>query len=240
MGGLILNRFLEVNQRIADATIQSGRSISDVRLVTVTKGQSVEKINEVIQAGAKILGENYPEETDRKILEMGESGQKSVWHMIGHLQSRKIKFVVEHFSMIHSIDREGIASELNGQLQNAKKQIPALFEVNVSGEESKYGFAAWNEGNWSALVEQFLKIQSQTQNLKFIGLMTMPPFSVVADESRPYFKKCRKLFEIYQTQAGINAISALSMGTSLDFEAAIKEGSTFVRIGEAIMGKRVY
>jgi len=240
MSSGIQNRFVEVSARIAGVAVGAGRDPASVQLVTVTKGQSALKIGEAIHAGATILGENYPEETHRKIIEMGESGTQPVWHMIGHLQSRKIKFIVDHFAMIHSIDTPEIALELAAKLQAAGRQMPALFEVNVSGEESKHGFAAWDESLWPALVDRFIALQNETSSLHFMGLMTMPPYADVPETSRPYFARCRKLLEFYQQRTGPGSFAQLSMGTSLDYEVAIAEGATFVRIGEAIMGPRVY
>jgi pyridoxal phosphate enzyme (YggS family) len=240
MAGEIRNKFIEVKQRVAEAARRSNRDSSAVKLVVVTKGQSAEKISNVIEAGAKFLGENYPEETRRKITEMGDLSQTVDWYMIGHLQGRKIKFIVDHFSMIHSIDGVEIARELNSKLQTAGKQLPALLEVNVSGEESKHGFSVWNEADWPSFSDQWLQLQSETKSLHYVGLMTMPPYAEVDENSRQYFLKCRKLLEFLQARSGQKSFDQISMGTSLDYEVAIEEGATFVRVGEAIMGERIY
>ena len=239
MSNEIQSKFTEVSQRITDAAVRSGRNSFAVNLVVVTKGQPAEKLLEVMKAGAQILGENYPEETHEKILQMEGKENQVSWHMIGHLQSRKIKFVVDHFSMIHSIDGDDTARELDAKLQQAGKRLPAMFEVNVSGEESKHGYPAWDHKGWLALVEQFTLLQKETPNLKFVGLMTMPPFSEEPEASRQYFEKCRELMGFYQSRTGSKIFNQLSMGTSLDYEVAIEEGATYVRIGEAIMGERV-
>ena len=240
MAAEIKEKFDEVQQKIFTAAARTGRNAETVKLIVVTKGQSARKISEVIQVGARRLGENYPEETHRKIAEIGNLKQSVDWCMIGHLQSRKIKYVVAHFSMIHSIDSAEIAIELSSKLQLAEKRLPALLEVNVSGEESKNGFAAWNETVWSELADQWLQLQSKTPYLNFVGLMTMPPFAEFSEDSRQYFNKCRQLLEFFQNRSGQSSFNQLSMGTSLDYEIAIEEGATFVRVGEAIMGKRVY
>lgn len=236
-----INRnYAEVNRRIEEAAKKAGRRREDIHLVVVTKMKSPEKVLSVIEAGADILGENYPEETHKKIVQLGDAAQKVEWHMIGHLQSRKIKFIVDHFSMIHSIDSIEIARELNLQLAAANKRMTALFEVNVSGEESKHGFPAWDRSVWPSLVEQWAVLQKEISNLSFVGLMTMPPYAQNAEDSREYFKKCRELLEICSIENRNPEFTRLSMGTSLDYEVAIEEGATYVRIGEAIMGKRDY
>lgn len=240
MAAEIKEKFDEVQQKIFNAAARTSRNVETVKLIVVTKGQSAEKISEVIRAGARQLGENYPEETHRKITEMEVLRQPVNWFMIGHLQSRKIKYIVAHFSMIQSIDSAEIAIELNSKLQPAERRLPALLEVNVSGEESKHGFAAWSEAVWPELADQWLQLQSETPYLNFMGLMTMPPFAEVSEDSRQYFVKCRRLLEFFQKRSGQSSFNQLSMGTSLDYEIAIEEGATFVRVGEAIMGKRVY
>jgi pyridoxal phosphate enzyme (YggS family) len=155
------------------------------------------------------------------------------------LQSRKIKYIVDEFSRIHSIDRDEIAIKLNTQLAAANKLMPALFEINLSGEESKSGYAAREESSWLELCDHFIELK-KLSNLEFCGFMTMPPFTNDPEESRPVFAKCRKLLEMMQKRSGQTRFNQLSMGTSLDYEVAIQEGATFIRIGEAIMGKRVY
>lgn len=235
----IADRFNSVLEKIETSAIRSGRNLDQIQLVVVTKGQSSEKIEQVMNEGARILGENYPEETHKKILELGPARKNVEWHMIGHLQSRKIKFVVEDFSMIHSIDRAEIALDLSSKLEQSGKKIPALIEVNLSGEESKHGFSAWNEANWPALVDEIEKIR-ELIGLKVTGLMTMPPFAEKAEDSRSIFKKCFRLIEFYQKKTGNSAFNQLSMGTSLDFEVAVEEGATYIRVGEAIMGNRNY
>jgi len=236
----ITEKFTEVSQKIASATSASGRKPESVHLVVVTKGQSVEKISTVIRAGAKELGENYPEETHRKISEMGDEKSLVRWYMIGHLQSRKIKYILPDFSMIQSIDGLDIARELSAKLQTVGKRMDALLEVNVSGEESKHGFAAWQESSWPALADTFALLQQEAQALHFVGLMTMPPYAEIAENSRPYFERCRKLCEFIHERNHAADFVQLSMGTSLDYAVAVAAGATYVRVGEAIMGARFY
>jgi PLP dependent protein len=232
----IRQNYLRVMEEIQSAAMNCGRSPGSIHLVVVTKGQSVQKINQVINAGARLLGENYPEETTAKIPEVVG---KVDWHMIGHLQSRKVNYVATNFSMIHSIDRLEIAQKLNDHLAAIGKHMDALFEVNMSGEESKSGFAAWNENSWDQLTEKLIQMSSLS-NLNFNGLMTMPPFSENPEDSRSVFKKCRQLLEWILKQSRIPSFAELSMGTSLDYRVAIQEGATYIRVGSAIMGERVY
>jgi len=240
MGNTICENYTAINKSIADIAKKAGRNSSEIKLVTVTKYKTSDEINQVISAGAKLLGENYPEETNKKIKEIGTKANEIEWHMIGHLQSRKIKFILEHFSMIHSIDSFEIARELNKKLIMANKVLPALFEVNVSGEETKHGFPAANPDSWAQLIDQWILMMRETRNIKFVGLMTMPPYAQKAEDSRKYFIKCRELREYYIKRTGNNSFNELSMGTSIDYPVAIEEGATFIRIGEAIMGKRSY
>ena len=236
MSDEINNNYLAVLERISTCARKAGRDPSSIHLIVVTKGQSAEKINQVITAGAVYLGENYPEETMEKTpLIKG----RVEWHMIGHLQSRKIKYIVDQFSMIHSIDRDEIAKKLDAHLAMANKTMPALFEVNLSGEKSKSGYSAWDEDNWEKLCEYFKSLM-QLKHLHFRGLMTMPPFTDNPEESRNVFQKCQRLMERIQLQTGNSDFVELSMGTSLDYGVAIEQGATFIRVGEAIMGKRNY
>lgn len=232
----IAEKYALVEEKIQAAIKRSDRRPDDVHLVVVTKGQTPQKITEAIAAGATSLGENYPEETSQKIEEMGEEAASVDWHMIGHLQSRKIKYVVNNFDMIHSIDRSEIAVALD---QKLTVPMNALLEVNLSGEESKGGFAVWDEAQWSKFSGTVAELV-ELKNLQFLGLMTMPPFANRAEDSRQYFEKCHRLLEFMQKQLGRASFTQLSMGTSIDYEAAIEEGATYVRIGEAIMGPRNY
>jgi PLP dependent protein len=236
MNSTVRDNFLKVTDRICEACNRTNRDSQSVRLVVVTKGQLPEKINEVLEAGANQLGENYPEQTIRKIPFIN-SGFKPSWHMIGHIQSRKIKFLLPNFSMIHSIDSVGLAQKLDNYFLENRVKIPALIEVNLSGEKSKFGF------NVSSKEEKdtfFLEIERvlQTKNLSLNGLMTMPPNTMDSNESRKYFARCRELLFTIQQKFSLTRFTELSMGTSMDFEVAIEEGATLVRIGEAIMGKR--
>lgn len=225
-----------VKARIEKTAISCGRAAKDVRLVVVTKGQPVQVTRAAIQAGAAILGENYPEEALPKIAEL-RNERPIEWHMIGHLQSRKARMVAEHFDMLHSLDSLRLAEKLERLLAAAQRTMPVLLEINVGGEESKYGWIADRVAQWDHLLPVIERVRS-LPHLKIAGLMTMPPLFDDPQLSRPYFLRLRQLREFLTRQFPAEDFSELSMGTSADFETAIEEGSTIVRIGRAIVGPR--
>ncbi len=232
-----IRRNLErVQLNIERAAKESGRDPASVRLVVVTKSQPVEVVEAAIAAGATCLGENYPEEATEKIMALKQA-ELPEWHMIGHLQSRKAKLVVEHFQMMHSLDSWRIAERLERLLAQADKTLPVLLEFNVGGESSKYGWKAMEEDRWAAILPEIEKILA-LPHLGVQGLMTMPPLLTDAQQTHPYFVRLRRLRD-YLAGCFPNARwDALSMGTSGDYEAAIREGATLVRIGQAILGAR--
>jgi len=234
----IQERFNEVQNKIILACQKVKRSPKDVHLVVVTKGQNAEAINQVIRAGAKILGENYPEETIEKISQVDQKMQVK-WHMIGHIQSRKIRYLDPTFSMIHSIDRLEIAQKVNQSYTVRNKTIDVLIEVNIVGEESKYGFNVSSMKEETNFLKQLEVILTQ-KNLNPIGLMTMPPFASTERQNVECYNICRELLNKIQYQFGLKYFKQLSMGTSGDYVTAIECGATYVRVGEAIMGKRNY
>jgi PLP dependent protein len=224
-----------VLERIYRASARAGRDPSEVKLVTVTKAQPVEVIRAAMVAGAAILGENYPEETAQKIpfLDRPAGG----WHMIGHLQSRKVGLVIDHFDMLQSLDSLRLAEKLDRRLAESGRVLPVLLEINVGGEESKIGWQMQEEARWPdvlAEIEQILVLP----NLAVRGLMTMPPYSEDPEAARPYFVRLRKLSEWLASQFPQAEFGDLSMGTSVDFETAVEEGATYVRVGESILGPR--
>lgn len=206
--------------------------------MVVTKGQPPEKIRDVVKAGASNLGENYPEETRQKIDELQDLPTIQ-WHMIGHLQSRKIKMINPTFSLIHSVDSLELAAKLDVFFGRIHKICDILIEVNVSGEATKYGFTVSDEASKDYFFETFERIKTFS-NIKVHGLMTMPPLMFDEGPAGYYFDRCRILLEEIQTRFGDINIKELSMGTSHDFSTAIRCGATFVRVGEAIMGPRTY
>jgi pyridoxal phosphate enzyme (YggS family) len=224
-----------VKSEISNAATRSGRDPSSVHLVVVTKSQPIDIVRSAISAGATILGENYAEEAVEKITVLSEYAVE--WHMIGHIQSRKAALVAKYFSMVHSLDSIKLAERLERFCGEINRNIPVLLEVNVSGEESKFGFPAWNEIKWPELIPIFSTILSFS-HLRLCGLMTMPPFSEEPEKSRQYFKKLYRLQSFLRNHLPQAKWNELSMGTSIDYSIAIEEGSTYVRVGQAILGTR--
>ena len=232
----ICSNYLCVQQRIEQSARHVGRELSDIRLVVVTKGQPLAKVKAVIAAGAKDLGENYVEDAIPKINAVIDQDNLT-WHMIGHVQSRKSRLVCEYFDWIHSLDSIKLAVRLNNALEELGKKLPVLLEMNVSGEESKYGFPAWTDGQWLDLEAQVSRL-ILLPNLDICGLMTIAPFSRDPEDARIYFQRLRELQKYLAKTYPQAKWSELSMGMSSDFEIAVQEGATIVRVGEAILGKR--
>lgn len=226
----------DVSRRMRQAARAAGRAEDAARLVVVTKAQPVEAIRAAIEAGAEILGENYPEETLPKMQAL-QTGKEVAWHMIGHLQSRKADLVAAHFDMLQSLDSLRLVEKLERQLAQKNRVLPVLLEINVSGEESKNGWPGWEEARWEQLLPEVEQVMA-AWHLDLRGLMTMPPYEVNAEINRPYFARLRRLAEFLGKRFGAERFSQLSMGTSADYEVAVQEGATLVRIGTAIMGPR--
>lgn len=234
----IRERYESTLDIIAEAARRSGRPADQVKLVVVTKTQTLETVQAVIEAGAKILGENYPEEGAMKIQSL-ENFSAVEWHMLGHVQSRKAQIVAQRFDFMHSLDSLKLANRLNRFCGEAGRILPVLLEFNVGAEASKSGWSASDEAQWQNLLGEVQQI-SALANLQIRGLMTMPPLGAQAEDSRPYFQKLRRLREFLKTQFPQLSFDELSMGTSADFEVAVEEGATLVRVGSAIVGPRQY
>ncbi len=231
----IRERYQRVLGQIAEAKVRSGREAEAVRLVVVSKSQPLEVVRAAIAAGVSILGENYAEEAVDKIAALPETAVE--WHMIGHVQSRKADLVARHFSLLHSLDSIKLAGRLDQSCEKSGRTLPVLMEVNVSGEESKFGFPAWDERRWSNLVPAIEQIMTFPR-LRLGGLMTMPPFFDDPEQTRPYFQRLRRLQHFLKERFTGSNLTELSMGTSVDFIAAVEEGATYVRVGQAILGSR--
>ena len=232
----IHERYQRTLEQIAEAAARSGRTAGDVRLVVVSKSQPLELVRAAMLAGISTFGENYAEEAVKKIEALGQTEVE--WHMIGHVQSRKADLVAANFSMLHSLDSVRLAERLERSCNGWSRTLPVLIEFNVSGEESKFGFPAWEEAGWHGLdaaIEQILALP----HLRVSGLMTMPPFFDEPERTRPYFQRLLKLQEFLTNHFPHARWNELSMGTSVDFVAAVEEGATLVRIGQAILGPRV-
>jgi pyridoxal phosphate enzyme (YggS family) len=231
----IRTRYQRALGQIAEAASRSGRKPETVRLVVVTKSQPLEVVRAAVAAGACLLGENYAEEAVEKISALQNSAVE--WHMIGHVQGRKADLVATHFSMLHSLDSLKLAGRLESYCASLGRRLPVLLEFNVSGEESKYGFTAWEERAWPELLPA-LEAMMEFPHLRVRGLMTMPPYFDDPERTRPYFRRMRRLREYLATRLPQADWSELSMGTSADYAAAVEEGATFVRVGQAILGSR--
>lgn len=220
-----------VRQNIAAAAKLSGRLPEDVTLITVTKNFDVSYINAAIDCGIADAGENRVQEMLSKI---DAVKSKLNWHMIGHLQTNKVKYIVDKVKMIHSVDSVKLLSEINRE--SAKHQLicDVLLEVNISGEESKFGI---NPGTIYEMIEE----AKTMPNVCVKGLMTVAPYVENPNENRLFFSGICKLFDqIKKEQSGNIHMQYLSMGMSGDYEVAIEEGSNMVRVGSAIFGKRDY
>ena len=219
-----LKRTLE---RIDQSVLKSGRKREEVSLVAVTKRVEANRIKEAIKCGVEILGENYIQEAKDKISQI-QAGVE--WHFIGHLQSRKARDAVELFDVIHSVDSLKLSKELNKRGEEKGKRVRILLQVNLSNEESKSGL---KREAVLPLVEEVAELKS----LILEGFMMMPPFFADPEDVRPFFRNLRVLRNEISNKTGL-PLKELSMGMSHDFEVAIEEGSTMVRVGTAIFGSR--
>lgn len=213
--------------------MRAGRSPEEVKLVAVTKTVEIERIIEAIDAGLRVFGENRVQEAQKKIQDLRFKIQNKLqWHLIGHLQRNKAKYAVQLFDLIHSVDSIGLAEELNRQAEKIGKIQSILVQVKLSEEDTKHGI---EEEDLVSLIERIRDLK----NLRLEGLMTMPPYFEDIEMVRPYFRRLRELRDtINSSHITNNALRELSMGMSHDFEVAIEEGATLVRIGTAIFGER--
>ena len=216
-----------IQQRIRAACDRAGRSVDSVTLLAVSKTHSADTIKAAADLGLLLFGENKVQEAK---VEIPNSPGKARWHFIGHLQSNKCRDAVELFSMIQCVDSLAIAQEINKRADQASKTMPVLLEINVAGEGSKFGYKPGQ-----MLAE--LKSLNALPRLEIHGLMAIPPFSPVPEKSRPYFKTLREMKQRAEDVLGA-PLPVLSMGMSDDFEVAIEEGSTMIRVGTALFGAR--
>jgi len=218
-----------IRERLAAAARRAGREPDSVRLVAVSKTVDLERLREAVAAGQREFGENYLQEAKGKIAALGEG---LVWHFIGHLQRNKAKAAVELFHLIHSVDRLPLAEALDAAAARLGKVQDILLQVNLAGEETKSGVAP------EALPALWEEV-SRLPHLRVRGLMTMPPWLPDPEAVRPYFRSLRELRDrLRATYPPAAGLTELSMGMTGDFEAAVEEGATLVRIGTAIFGRR--
>lgn len=226
----IASNVAAVLENIRRAAVRAGRRPESVRLLAATKSVSIERIRVGLSAGLTDVGESRLQEALPKIEQIGRD--RVTWHFIGRLQTRKIKTIVGLFALIHSVESVELAAEINRRAEQAGIRQPVLLEVNVGGETSKGGFAV-------EAVEQALPRLNEMPSLAVRGLMTIPPLGSEPEGARPYFRRLRELAQSFAKPELRNIrMDELSMGMSGDYEVAVEEGATFVRIGSAIFGVR--
>lgn len=224
---------IRIRERVAAAARRAGRSSDDITLMGVSKTFPVERVREAYAAGLRVFGENRVQEFSEKAPAVRDwSGAE--WHLIGHLQSNKAAKAAELFGAVDSVDSVKLAERLNAAADKAGKTLPILIEINVGGEEAKSGMAPG-----SMELEELLASARDWKHLRVRGLMTVPPFIADPEGARPFFRHLRKIRDqIEACRLPAIEMDVLSMGMSHDFEIAIEEGSTCVRVGTAIFGDR--
>lgn len=228
---MLKDNFANVEKNVADACARAGRDRSEVTLIAVSKTKPVEMLQEVYDAGARVFGENKVQEICEKYDKLPSDIQ---WHMIGHLQRNKVKQVIDKVALIHSVDSYRLAQEISVHAQKRGIIVPILIEVNVANEETKFGISAEDT---IQLVEEI----SVLPNLKIQGLMTIAPYVENAEENRLYFRQIKQLsVDIKNKNIDNVNMDILSMGMTGDYEVAIEEGATMVRVGTGIFGARNY
>ena len=219
-----------VEERICSACKRAGRDRSEVRLICVTKTKPVEMLQEAYEAGQRDFGENKVQEICRKKPDLPPDIR---WHMIGHLQRNKVRQLIGQTAMIHSVDSLRLAETISAEAVRAGIRIPVLIEVNMAGEESKFGLAKED-------VEELVRAAAALEGIQISGLMTIAPYTEDPETNRPYFAGLRELaVDIGQKCIDNVSMSVLSMGMTGDFEVAIEEGATHIRVGTGIFGERI-
>lgn len=232
VGSDIATNLAAVKDRIRNAAVRVGRSPDEVKLIAVSKTHPTNMLREAMKAGIACFGENKVQEAEGKIAELGRNTAE--WHLIGHLQSNKARKAVQLFDMIHSVDSIELAERLERIcIDEGRAELPVLVQVDLAGEETKSGIGEDQLGELSA----FLK---SCERLKWKGLMVLPPFYDDPETTRPYFVRLRELRDRMTENGVFNGKGELSMGMSHDFEIAIEEGATMVRVGTAVFGAREY
>ena len=224
----VRDRVARVLERVARSAARSGRSPESIRLVAVTKTHPVERVAEAYEAGLRVFGENYVQEADEKVRAFPDAE----WHLIGKLQANKIKKAVSLFGWIQSVDSLRLLADISRRCIEAGKTVPVLIEVNLAGEGSKAGIPP--DG-----LAGLLSSAAGLPGVRILGLMTVPPMTDDPEESRPNFVRLRELLgQVASLGGAAGEMTELSMGMSSDFEAAIEEGATMIRVGTAIFGSR--
>ncbi len=227
---LISKNLGRVREKMNSTAVISGRDPQDITLIVISKTRSADIVNMAIDCGVRHFGENKIQEAVPKIIALNKQHSDLTWHMVGHLQTNKAKIAVMNFDMIQSVDSIKLARKISGIAQQLQKNVDILIEINISGEESKYGF---NPDD----VEHINGEIASLPNIKVRGLMTIGPLTSDVADIRKAFRKTRKIFENLQVRQN-NVFNILSMGMTDDYEIAIQEGSTMIRLGRAIFGPR--
>ena len=227
----LATRLTAVRERIAAAANASDRGAEEVRLIAISKTHPASVIRTLIELGATVLGENRVQEADGKIAELGR--ERVRWHLVGHLQANKARRAVNLFEVIHSLDSLDLAQRLDRLCgEEGREKLSVLIQVDLGHEETKSGV---DESELTHMVDGLQSLN----HLELIGLMTLPPFFEDTEQSRPFFRRLRELRDELQSRGAFgNRKGELSMGMTHDFEVAIEEGATMVRIGTAIFGQR--
>ena len=226
---MVQEQLNEVRQKIVQACERAGRNPSEVKLIAVSKTKPVSMIEEAIACGQTVFGENKVQELCDKIPQLPANLE---WHLIGHLQRNKVKYIVDKVALIHSVDTVRLAKQISQEAIKAGVTVQILLEVNVAREESKFGFMEEE-------VEEAVREIAAFPNIQIVGLMTIAPFVADPEENRIYFKKLHQLcVDINKKNIDNIRMSELSMGMTGDYEVAIEEGETMVRVGTGIFGTR--
>lgn len=228
---MLRENYQQVKKNVEEACRRSGRNPQEVTLIAVSKTKPVEMLREVYDAGSRDFGENKVQEITEKFDQLP---QDINWHMIGHLQRNKIKYIIDKVCMIHSVDSLRLAQAIDQEAAKHGLVMPVLIEVNVAEEESKFGLKTTE-------VLPFLEEASRLQNISIQGLMTIAPYVENPEENRPVFRQLKQLsIDIEAKNINNVNVHVLSMGMTGDYEVAIEEGATLVRVGTGIFGARNY
>ncbi|MGP3779449.1 YggS family pyridoxal phosphate-dependent enzyme [Halanaerobium saccharolyticum] len=229
----LTNNLNQVKKNIKKAAAKAGRDFREIKLLAVSKNQDIDAIKILAEAGVKFFGENRVQELEEKNEKLLAENIELDWHFIGHLQRNKVKYLMrmENCRMIESIDSFRLAKEVNKRAKKNGRKIPVLIEINIAGDENKFGITPDK-------AEEFLQKINNFDYLKVEGLMTVLPYLDDSEELRSYFKEMKKLFD--QLSKEVIPLSELSMGMTNDYQIAVEEGATIVRVGTAIFGEREY
>jgi pyridoxal phosphate enzyme (YggS family) len=224
-------RLNDVRKRVEAAALGCNRSTDEIALIAISKTHPTETLRQAIDLGVTDLGENRVQEAEAKIRELGRESAR--WHLVGHLQENKARRAIGLFDIIHSLDSVSLAQRLDRLCSSeGRDELPVLVQINLGGEESK-------TGTDPQALTQLLDVVAECQRLRLIGLMTLPPYFEKAEDGRPFFKTLRELRDRLQQEGRFgDRAGELSMGMSHDFEIAIEEGATMIRVGTAIFGER--